>query len=863
MDKANDAALDSQLVIVGASAGGIDALSTLVATLPQEFPAPIVIAQHLDPRRASHLEQIFGRRTALPVRNVEEREKLEPGVIYLIPANRHAEITDHEVRVRSADGGVMPSIDMLLTSAAEVFGERLIAVVLTGMGSDGALGARAVKEAGGTVVIQDPATATFPAMPASLAPSSVDIVAELDTIGPLLHDLLTGAYLPNEPRDERVLRVFLEQLRQRSGIDFTAYKRPTILRRLQRRMVATGATKLRDYVRYIERHPDEYQRLVSSFLIKVTEFFRDPELFDHLRSYTLPRLIEEARHRGNELRVWSAGCATGEEAYSLAMLVADVLGEELDRFNVRIFATDLDDDAVTFARRGLYPSGALANTPPEIVERYFSRVDDSYEVRKFVRALVIFGQHDLGQRAPFPRIDLALCRNVLIYFTTELQKRALQLFAFALRDGGSLVLGKSETTSPLGEYFALEDARLKIYRRQGEPVLMPPGRIRDATPTLPVRLGPRRSGRGLVPTTPPSDSRMAPAGDNADRVLYGVPIGVIVVDRRYDIQRINSSARRLLGIHRPAVGEDLVHLVRLPNGGLRAAIDAAVRGEIVTLDEVRLPDVVEPTPRVLRITCAPNPIDGAEQPSELAMVVVVDVSQEAQRREELEQMLAEVRAELDRARAAHGQERDALLARAAQLEEAHRELLEANQDLIAANSELTHARDAYLIGNEEAQAAIEEVETLNEELQASNEELETLNEELQSTVEELNTTNEDLAARAAEARDLTGAVEGERARLSGILAAMPDPLLVVDQTGRAVLTNPAYEVVFSGTSADVDERGRTLPETNTPRMRAARAETFSMTVVVEVEGRRRRFEARGQPVLNVADAAGVVTFREL
>ncbi len=782
-------------------------------------------------------------------------------MVYVIPPNRHAEITDHEVRVRPTEGGSTPSIDMLLTSAAEVFGERLIAVVLTGMGSDGALGARAVKEAGGTVVIQDPATASFPAMPTSLAPSSVDIVAELDTIGPLLHDLLTGVYLPNEPRDERVLRVFLEQLRQRSGVDFTAYKRPTILRRLQRRMVATGATKLRDYIRHIERHPDEYQRLVSSFLIKVTEFFRDPELFDHLRGYTLPRLIEEARQRDNELRIWSAGCATGEEAYSLAILVADVLGEELDGFDVRIFATDLDEDAVAFARRGVYPSGALVNLPPEIVERYFTRVDDSYEVRKFVRGMVIFGQHDLGQRAPFPRIDLALCRNVLIYFTTELQKRALQLFAFALRDGGSLVLGKAETTSPLGAHFVVEDARLKIYRGKGEPVLIPPGRIRDAAPALPVRLGLRRGSRGLVPTSP-SDARPVGPADNADRVLYGVPIGVIVVDRRYDIQRINASARRLLGVHQPAVGEDLVHLVRLPNGGLRGAIDAALRGEVVTLDEVRLPDVVEAGSRVLRVTCAPCPIDGAEQVGDLAMVVVVDVSQEARRREELERALADVRAELDSARAGHQRERSALIERVTQLEAAHRELLEANQELIATNAELTQARDAYLIGNEEAQAAIEEVETLNEELQAGNEELETLNEELQSTVEELNTTNEDLAARAAEARDLTGTLEVERARLSGIVAAVPDPLLVVDETGRAVLTNPAYDAVFGAAGFAVDEHGRRLVDSSRPEARAARAETFAMTVIVEVDGRRRRFEARGQPVVNVADAAGVVTFHE-
>ena len=257
--------------------------------------------------------------------------------------------------------------------------------------------------------------------------------------------------------------------------------------------------QLSDYLRFLAHQPEEYARLVGSFLINVTEFFRDPALFAVLRDEVLPDLIVQARSQGNELRLWSAGCSTGEEAYSLAILVAEALGEELDQFTVQIFATDLDEDAVAFARRGLYSAASLAGVAPDLRTRYFNLLDQNlpgppggarenradryattYEVRPHVRSLVVFGQHDLGESAPFPRIDLVLCRNVLMYFTPELQQRTLHLFAFALRDGGYLALGKAETAKPLGVYFLAAHAHLKLYRRHGERVLAPVPRMTRA-----------------------------------------------------------------------------------------------------------------------------------------------------------------------------------------------------------------------------------------------------------------------------------------------------------------------------------------------------------------------------------------------
>jgi two-component system CheB/CheR fusion protein len=806
---------NAQLIVIGSSAGGIDALSTLVRTIPVDLPAPILLAQHLDPRRPSHLQDILQRNAKLPIVTVDGESRLRPGTIYVVPPNATAEITDHAIRLTAgASHGPNPSIDRLFSSAAQIFGEGLIAVILTGTGSDGASGARDVKALGGTVVIQNPQTASYPGMPESLAPTTVDIVAELEAIGPLLHDLATGAYVPSQPDDERPLTAFLDKLRQESGIDFSTYKRATIMRRLQRRMAATGTTRFRDYVRHVNTHPDEYQRLTSAFLIKVTEFFRDRDLFDHLRSDVVPQIIANARQHDNEIRVWSAGCATGEEAYSLAILFAEALGEELGAFNLRIFATDVDNDAIGFARRGVYPPSAVAELPPDMLERHFATVPGGYEVRKAIRAITVFGQHDLGQRAPFPRIDLALCRNVLIYFTQELQRRALQLFAFSLRDGGYLVLGKAESTTPLPEHFVMAEPRLKIYRRQGDRVLIPPTRFRESLATPPARPAPSRRATWVDALRGARDLRAVGAAERAESLLLRLPVGVVVVDRRYDISSINAAARRNLAIHGPAVGDDFVHLLP-PSAAepVRSLIDTAFGGQ--PGDAVIDIPVATPTgteSRSIRIRA--EYLDGDPDPAtDLVIVLAIDGTDDLVVRRKLEDELAAERAERERFAA---QIRDVAVTQG--------QLLDANEQLTTANAELRSANEELLVANEEVQAATEEVETLNEELQATNEELETLNEELQATVEELNTTNDDLQARSVELQDGARSLEterteadGERRRLIRIVDAMPDAVAILDERDAVVFMNARYRELFEASSATfVGEDGKAVPKSRSP-----------------------------------------------
>src|SRR4051794_1056244 len=661
-----------RLVVVGSSAGGIDALSEIVGGLQPDFGAPVVVAQHLDPRRPSHLTEILERRSRLEIRTVLDKDELLPGVIYIVPADRNVNILEGSVSVSKDpdEARPKPSVDRLFASAADAYGENLVAVVLTGAGSDGSEGARQVKLASGTVVIQDPSTARFPSMPQSLAPTTVDIVARLDTMADVLTELVSGEELAPEQKEQQLLLRFLNQLREQTGIDFAQYKRPTILRRLRRRMAAVRTPTLSDYVRFAARNPNEYERLASTFLIKVTEFFRDPELYELLRRDVIPRLIAEAAERDRELRIWSAGCATGEEAYSLAILVAEAFGDELPRHSVRIFATDVDNDAINFARRGVYTPSALANLSEEMIERYFTRVNDDYEIRKQIRAITIFGQHDLAQRAPFPRIDLAVSRNVLIYFTPELQRRALQLFAFSLRDNGYLVLGKAETVNPLPEHFVLENARLKVYRREGERVLIPASRGLRLADDLASMSASKLSARASAVRPQRGGDGRQTLSERADQVLLRLPVGVVVVAHEYDIQVINTAARQQLAIHGTAVGQDFVHVARdIPSTVLREGIDQARAGE-ETSTTVELDGAGRGVPCVLRLNFYSHRVEQEREVSDGVIVVISDITDQRRAVDQLDTRAAKA-------------DQDVLVQgrQIAALEEANRGLLRANQEL--------------------------------------------------------------------------------------------------------------------------------------------------------------------------------------
>jgi two-component system CheB/CheR fusion protein len=556
-------------------------------------------------------------------------------------------------------------------------------------------------------------------------------------------------------------------------------------------------------MRYLSANPEAYQRLVSSFLIKVTGFFRDPGLFHTLREEILPEVIEHARTRKAEIRVWSAGCATGEEAYSIAILFAEILGDRIDELDVRIFATDLDADSIAFARRGIYPANALTELPPELVQKYFSPVDDAFQIKKRIRALTVFGEYDLGQRAPFPRIDLVLCRNVLIYFTKELQQRTLHLFAFSLREGGFLVLGKSETTSPLPQYFANVHPLLKIFRRQGDRLMVPaPAFAGGAVATeRPSRRNPLRA---------PAVQRRAEGAarwsltERLGAFLLDSGIGIVAVDRNYDIQTINQAARQMLGIHAQAVGDDFIHLLSgTPANVLKSAVDEAFKNGKPTPVEIEIVDPALRETRYVQVSCYPQTGVPGDTQVQGAIVVVQDVTQTSIARRESQAECERMRAEL----AAVSKQNEELVHQ-------QRSLIEANNELTSANSELRSANEHLLISAEEAEASAEEVETLNEEMQATSEELETLNEELQATVEELNTTNEELGARgdelehlAAQRQELVEQVTLQSELFEEALRKSPVIAAVLDASGTVLATTEAYDRIAAANDGALPVKG--------------------------------------------------------
>ncbi|HEV8547240.1 MAG TPA: CheR family methyltransferase [Candidatus Limnocylindrales bacterium] len=837
---------DSQLVVIGASAGGIEALSRVVASLPADFSVPIVIAQHLDPRRPSHLREILARQTPLPVRTVTERTSLKPGVVYVVPSNRHVELMDHEVRLRQpTQGSIAPSVDVLLESASRAYGAGLIAVILTGSGSDGSVGARQVKLAGGTVVIENPATAMFPSMPSSIPPFLVDATADLEGIGPLLHDLLSVAAYPKDGTDREDLNMLLARLHERSGIDFSSYKPATILRRLKGRMTATASPTVTAYAAHLETEPEEYARLVSSLLIKVTEFFRDAKVWDYLRDKILPGLIDESRTAGRELRVWSAGCATGEEAYSLAINVAEALDGQRQPVEVRIFATDIDRDAIAFARRGIYPAASLASLPPAVRDRYFTRTDGSYEVGKRLRSLVVFGEPDLGERAPFPRIDLLLCRNVLIYFAPPMQRATLETFAYSLRPEGCLVLGPSETVAALPAPFSQEHARLCIYRRR------PGTRLVLPVPRAPqLRRGPLEQA---IRATRLDVQRASASAVAAEGLLLDLAVGVVVVNPDYDIVRINSAARRLLGIHGTAFDQDFIHLAEsLPAAPLRAAIDAALTGSTTTAD-FEIDVASQPGIGARYVEARFSPQRGDSPTIEGAVIELTDVSRFREDRSQL----VRTQRRTDRALVANAR------------------LLDANEELTALVARLRSSNEAILLSSEDAQSSREEIETLNEEFQATNEELETLNEELTASVEELRVSNESLETRTVELSVQTEALKEqkrasaeEQDRLRSIFASLGDAVVAVDETGAVVATNATYDRLFGGDFGDIipeDLAGVPLPPKDRPRQRAARGERFRMEFAITTkDGSRRWFEAVAEPLTGQQRSwSGVLAIRDV
>ena len=760
---------------IGASAGGLEAFSELLSHLPVEATMGFVLVQHLDPKHPSILTEILSRTTRMPVVEATHGMRVEAGRVYIMPPNVSMTITDGVLSLapRSEDRGPHMPIDHFLRSLAEDVRSRAIGVILSGSASDGALGLRAIKAEGGITFAEAPQSAKFDGMPRSaVASGAVDFVLppaaiaqELTRIG--RHPYLgpTGVAPSSEPlaTDPEARDQILRMLHGKSGIDFTLYRQTTISRRLARRMMIHGVDTLGGYLRYLEAHPSQVHALCNDLLVNVTRFFRDPEAFQILQRSVFPSIVKE-RPADAPLRVWAPGCATGEEAYSLVIVLLEFLGDAASAVPIQLFGTDVSEIAIVKARTGIYPENIELDVTAARLRRFFVKLDGQHQVRKAVRELCVFARHNLATDPPFSKMDLIVCRNVLIYLEPELQKRVLSVFHYALKDPGFLLLGVSETVGPLADFFSVVDKKQRVYAKK------PTSRRFDLSSTsLEQRLEKTGLGR-TARSTGGAGGGPSDLLQEVDRILLSkyAPAGVLVNEAAEILQFRGHTSPYL----EPAPGQASLNLLKMAREGLlmelRVAIDKA-RKQNAPVRRERLS--IKQDGGFAHVTLEVIPMRGpARERNYLVLFERVPPSKPGG---------PASRATLRPRRTAKAPQNENL-----------REELAATKEFLQS---IIQEREA---ANEELQAANEELQSSNEELQSTNEELETAKEELQSVNEELTTVNEELQQRNAELSQVNN-------DLNNLFAGVSIPIIMLGGDGRIRRFTPTAGKVLSLIPADL------------------------------------------------------------
>ncbi len=734
-----DSVLPFPVVGIGASAGGIAALEEFFKQVAPNSGMAYVVVQHLSPDHTSMLREILSRRAMIPVQEVEDGMEVQANHAYVIAPG--FTLTMNAGRLRLGEPvekhGHRRPVDDFLKSLAQEQKEKSIAVILSGTGTNGTAGCQAIKAAGGICVAQNPETAAFPGMPQSLIHAGyADQVLESAEIPGVLHRYVSSPYLGVDEqaradedalqRDQTHLREILAILRARTRHDFSGYRKPTLLRRVQRRMGLSDCETLTKYGALLRQSPDEVGALSNDLMINVTGFFRDPEAWEALRTAVIAPLVASRSGDNHPIRAWVTACASGEEAYTLAMIIADEMRGR-DRIEVKIFATDTADRSLALARAGVYPAGIEADLSPEQLERNFEKDEHTYRLKKEIRDMVVFASQDVLRDPPFSRVDLCTCRNLLIYLEPETQRRVLTLLHFALRDGGYLFLGNTESYGGSEHLFEVISKRWRIYRRTGSRQHrfseLPSFTTRDQE-------DPRRVLE-LPPTLPPRPSATLVL-QRALLERYGPP--TVVVDRGDQVVYFHGATDAFL-VH-PG-GEPTRDLMQLVRPQLRLAVRTALRTAVRENDAA-----VSRTPaseadsdeggQYVEVTAAPV-IEGKAPEYFLVSFRVID--------EQAPRGVPQSEAVIERFRQS--------LARDPSQSDEVRML----------RLELQNTTEAFEATNEELKAANEEATSMNEELQSTNEELETGKEELQSVNEELTTVNSQLQSKIAQLEATTNDLE--------------------------------------------------------------------------------------------------------
>jgi two-component system CheB/CheR fusion protein len=718
------------IVGIGASAGGLEALELFLSHVPKECGMAFVVVQHLSPDHTGNLPELLQRSTEMNVQQVNTTVKVLPGHVYVIPPNKDMTISNRtlHLHIPNVKHGLRLPIDIFLRSLAEECTEQSIGVVLSGMGSDGTLGLCAIKEQGGLTLVQEPASAKFDSMPKSVIDSGfADIVAPVEELPERIIDFL-GCASPRwkseqnqRDREQSSFEKITAILKAKTRHDFSLYKPTSVYRRIERRMGIHKIGSIADYARFLQKNAAEVDLLFKELLIGVTSFFRDSIMWEELKSEALPKILA-AYPDGGTLRAWSCGCSSGEEAYSLAILFREALDQvkQPENYSLQVFATDLDADAIEKARRGIYAATIESDVSPERLQRFFIKEAARYRVCKDIRDMVTFAQQNVIMDPPFTKLDILICRNLLIYLSNELQKQLLPLFHYSLKKGGLLFLGSAETIGSHVDLFTSSSVSTKLFWRNKNI-------LRNRLITFPTSL------TANYPSSSQQESLMLKAADNLQPLADGLILQhfaapTVLVNDQGDIVYISGRTGKYL---EPAAGKANMNIFAMAREGLQYKLGSAFSQAVRQSEPVTVTgDLVGADGRIQPVDMTLLKIDVPEALRGMVMVSFKEVTLPPKAK----------------------RKRTGTLPDSKQVEGIEQELLKTRE-------ELRTAREEMQTTHEELKSTNEELQSTNEELQSTNEELTTSKEEMQSMNEELQSVNAEQSARLNDFQQMNNDME--------------------------------------------------------------------------------------------------------
>jgi len=777
------------IVGIGASAGGLAAFEAFFSGMPCDADPGMafVLVQHLAPDHGSILAELVQRTTRMKVVEVEDGMAVQVNCAYIIPPNRDMAFLNGSLQLLepTAPRGHRLPIDFLFRSLAQDQGEHAIGIVLSGTGSDGTLGVRAIKGEGGMVMAQNPDSCEFDGMPRSaLATGMVDYELPPAEMPAQLMAYVSHAFgnpprPATAPQNENALKKIFILMRTQTGHDFSQYKTSTIYRRIERRMAVHQIAVIDSYVKYLQQTPAEVEALFRDLLIGVTDFFRDPHAFEVLETQVIPKLFED-KPAGAVVRAWSAGCSTGEEAYSIAILLQERLELLRQSYKVQVFATDIDSRAIATARAGVYPASIANDISPERLARFFTAESDgsAYRVHKGIRDMLVFSEHDLIKDPPFSKLDLISCRNLLIYMNTDLQKKLIALFHYALKPGGMLFLGTSETVGEFGGLFSVLDRKSKAYQRQEDfqgAKRAALGRFLSHMP----RVTARDSAQPLIAGAGTQRVKLSLRELTEQALLQQVTPTGALVNGHGDILYLHGRTGMFL---EPAPGDaGISNILKMAREGLRRDLTTALHKAANTRERVRALGLRVKTNghfTGVNLTVCPvaqGPAAALESPLFLVILEEAPAAGAGAGPQATPPVIA-------------GKEGRGL--------DANAQIVELNEELQAKEEHLHAANEELETSNEELKSSNEEMQSINEELQSTNEELETSKEELQSINEELATVNTELQTKVA---DLSRANND----MNNLLSGTGIGTVFVDHNLRILRFTPAVTAIINLILSDV------------------------------------------------------------